>query len=154
MPVIELQALQVNPCCCLMIEAYRLLSDAVVQVPICYPFIESFRLSLLAMSHRDFPFNVLGAVLARNTSTVYRKLAADEALTYRFVHECEFTAPCCIQLMQQSQCIRPAYSRGPMSGTSEIRTLQTTLPWYLSFNVLGLFFLPQHQHSKFNAGSQ
>eukprot|EP00878_Enallax_costatus_P001490 GHUV01001641.1.p1 GENE.GHUV01001641.1~~GHUV01001641.1.p1 ORF type:complete len:327 (+),score=76.16 GHUV01001641.1:118-1098(+) len=52
------------------------------QVPICYPFIESFRISMLAMSHRDFPFNVLGAVLARNTSTLYRKLAADEALTY------------------------------------------------------------------------
>ncbi|WIA39673.1 hypothetical protein OEZ86_005738 [Tetradesmus obliquus] len=52
------------------------------QVPFSYPFVESFRLSMLAMSHRDFPFNVLGAVLARNSSSMSRPIRSDEALTY------------------------------------------------------------------------
>eukprot|EP00882_Tetradesmus_deserticola_P023302 GHRQ01025355.1.p1 GENE.GHRQ01025355.1~~GHRQ01025355.1.p1 ORF type:complete len:146 (+),score=37.65 GHRQ01025355.1:123-560(+) len=52
------------------------------QVPFSYPFVESFRLAMLAMSHRDFPFNVLGAVLARNSSTMSRAIASDETLTY------------------------------------------------------------------------
>jgi hypothetical protein len=30
-----------------------------------------------------FPFNVLGSVLARNTTTMYRAVAADEKLLYR-----------------------------------------------------------------------
>eukprot|EP00879_Flechtneria_rotunda_P022132 GHRR01023353.1.p1 GENE.GHRR01023353.1~~GHRR01023353.1.p1 ORF type:complete len:321 (+),score=96.09 GHRR01023353.1:572-1534(+) len=52
------------------------------QVPLSYPFVEAFRLSMLAMSHKDFPFNVLGAVLARNSSIFMRPLHADEALTF------------------------------------------------------------------------
>ncbi|KAF8058900.1 htdX [Scenedesmus sp. PABB004] len=52
------------------------------QVPLAYPFVESFRLSMLAMAHRAFPFNVLGAVLARNESTMARAIQPDEALTY------------------------------------------------------------------------
>eukprot|EP00879_Flechtneria_rotunda_P022043 GHRR01023254.1.p1 GENE.GHRR01023254.1~~GHRR01023254.1.p1 ORF type:complete len:114 (+),score=26.97 GHRR01023254.1:99-440(+) len=55
------------------------------QVPLSYPFVEAFRLSMLAMSHKDFPFNVLGAVLARNSSIFMRPLHADEALTFRSV---------------------------------------------------------------------
>lgn len=53
------------------------------QVPLSYPFVESFRLCMLAVAHKDFPFPVLGAVLARNTSKMARPIAADEALTYR-----------------------------------------------------------------------
>ena len=37
---------------------------------------------MLAMCHRDFPFNILGAVLARNRTEAARPLAADEALAY------------------------------------------------------------------------
>jgi hypothetical protein len=35
-----------------------------------------------AALRREFPFNVLGAVLARNSSTMTRPIASDEALTY------------------------------------------------------------------------
>lgn len=52
------------------------------QVPLCYPFVEAFRLAMLAMSHPHFPFNVLGAVLARNTSRMLRDIQIDEKLTY------------------------------------------------------------------------
>jgi hypothetical protein len=55
-----------------------------VQIPLSYLFVESFRLTMLAMAHPDFPFNVLGSVLTRNCSTLYRPLAATEALTYRY----------------------------------------------------------------------
>lgn len=51
--------------------------------PLTYPIAESFRLSMLAMSHPDFPFNVLGSVLARNRTEVKRPLASDEELLYR-----------------------------------------------------------------------
>jgi hypothetical protein len=51
-------------------------------VPLMYPVVESFRLSMLAMSHPDFPFNVLGAVLARNSTQVARPIAVDEKLAY------------------------------------------------------------------------
>jgi hypothetical protein len=54
-------------------------------VPLMYPIVESFRLSMLAMSHPDFPFNVLGAVLARNTTEVARPIAVDEKLAYTWV---------------------------------------------------------------------
>lgn len=52
------------------------------QVPLSYPFVEAFRLSMLAMSHVDFPFNVLGAVLARNSSRMARPLQLEDRLTY------------------------------------------------------------------------
>ena len=39
---------------------------------------------MLAMSHPDFPFNVLGSVLARNKTVVRRPIASDEELTYRW----------------------------------------------------------------------
>jgi len=51
-------------------------------LPLMYPFVESFRLGMLAMSHPDFPFNVLGSVLARNTTEVSRAIGTDEALLY------------------------------------------------------------------------
>lgn len=54
-----------------------------LQVPLSYLFVEAFRLCMLALAHGDFPFPVLGAVLARNTSRQTRPIAADEALTYR-----------------------------------------------------------------------
>ncbi|KAI8475531.1 MAG: hypothetical protein J3K34DRAFT_517346 [Monoraphidium minutum] len=50
--------------------------------PLTYPIVESFRLCMLAMASPAFPFNVLGSVLARNSTTVARPLAADEALIY------------------------------------------------------------------------
>lgn len=34
------------------------------------------------MSHADFPFNVLGSVLARNKTVVRRPFANDERLLY------------------------------------------------------------------------
>jgi hypothetical protein len=37
---------------------------------------------MLAMSHPNFPFNVLGAVLARNCSKLVRAIQVDELLTY------------------------------------------------------------------------
>jgi hypothetical protein len=37
---------------------------------------------MLAMSHPHFPFNVLGAVLARNSSRMLRAIQIDEKLTY------------------------------------------------------------------------
>jgi hypothetical protein len=52
------------------------------QVPLSYPFVEAFRLSMLAMSHVNFPFNVLGAVLARNSTRLVRAIQVDELLTY------------------------------------------------------------------------
>lgn len=52
------------------------------QVPLSYPFVEAFRLAMLAMSHPHFPFNVLGAVLARNSSRMLRAIQIDEKLTY------------------------------------------------------------------------
>lgn len=55
------------------------------QVPLLYPFVEAFRLSMLAMSHVDFPFNVLGAVLARNSSRLARPLQLADRLTYWWV---------------------------------------------------------------------
>lgn len=57
--------------------------DIPSDIPLSYPIVESFRLPLLAMSHVDFPFNVLGSVLARNSTTVTRAMAPDEKLTYR-----------------------------------------------------------------------
>jgi hypothetical protein len=51
-------------------------------LPLMYPIAESFRLSMMAMSHPDFPFNVLGSVLARNKTECARPLAAGEALTF------------------------------------------------------------------------
>jgi hypothetical protein len=51
-------------------------------VPLTYPITEAFRLSMLAMAHPSFPFNVLGAVLARNRTVVRRPLTPDEALLY------------------------------------------------------------------------
>lgn len=56
--------------------------DAPPRVPLSYPFVEAFRLSMLAMSHKHFPFNVLGAVLARNSSRMARAVTLDEPLTY------------------------------------------------------------------------
>lgn len=53
-------------------------------LPLLYPVVESFRLSMLAMSHPAFPFNVLGSVLARNATEAKRAIALDEALTYRW----------------------------------------------------------------------
>jgi hypothetical protein len=37
---------------------------------------------MLAMSHVDFPFDVLGAVLARNSSRLARPLQLEDRLTY------------------------------------------------------------------------
>ncbi|KIZ05180.1 hypothetical protein MNEG_2779 [Monoraphidium neglectum] len=51
--------------------------------PLMYPIAESFRLSMLAMSHPDFPFNVLGSVLARNRTEAKRPLASEERLLVR-----------------------------------------------------------------------
>lgn len=51
-------------------------------MPLSYPFVEAFRLSMLAMSHPNFPFNVLGAVLARNSSRLVRAVGVEELLTY------------------------------------------------------------------------
>ncbi|GBF87469.1 hypothetical protein Rsub_00180 [Raphidocelis subcapitata] len=51
-------------------------------LPLMYPIVESFRLSMLAMSHPAFPFNVLGSVLARNATEAERAIAPDEALAY------------------------------------------------------------------------
>lgn len=59
--------------------------DTPKAVPLMYPIVESFRLSMLAMSHRDFPFNVLGSVLARNRTETKRPIAVDEKLVFRWV---------------------------------------------------------------------
>lgn len=53
-----------------------------VQLPLTYPFVEAFRLSMLAMSHKHFPFPVLGAVLARNSTQLLRAIQVDDLLTY------------------------------------------------------------------------
>jgi hypothetical protein len=52
-------------------------------VPLTYPIVEAFRLAMLSMSHPDFPFNVLGAVLARNSVYVSRPLTAMDKLVHR-----------------------------------------------------------------------
>lgn len=51
-------------------------------VPLMYPIAESFRLSMLAMSHPDFPFNVLGSVLARNRTETRKPIASDAELVF------------------------------------------------------------------------
>eukprot|EP00798_Chlamydomonas_sp_ICE-L_P014044 gene14044-19981_t len=52
------------------------------EVPLMYPIVESFRLCIQAMCLPAFPVNVLGAVLARNSTTVYRALQPTDELTY------------------------------------------------------------------------
>lgn len=66
-----------SPSSCAALHALRH-----AQVPLSYPFVEAFRLSMLAMSHVNFPFNVLGAVLARNSSKMVRPIQVDDVLTY------------------------------------------------------------------------
>jgi hypothetical protein len=55
-----------------------------VQVPLNYPFVECFPLAMLAMSHPDFPFPVLGAVLARNTTRCSRPITLEDKLIFRY----------------------------------------------------------------------
>lgn len=69
-----------------------------------YPIAESFRLSMYAMSHPDFPFNVLGSVLARNKTEATRPIGADEALVYR-----------CVILSSCSCALRVFCALGPRS---------------------------------------
>ena len=51
-----------------------------------YPIAESFRLCIQVMSLPQFPLNVLGSVLARNRTEVFRPLAPGDKLTYRLRH--------------------------------------------------------------------
>ena len=48
-----------------------------------YPIAESFRLCIQVMSLPQFPLNVLGSVLARNRTEVFRSLAPGDKITYR-----------------------------------------------------------------------
>jgi len=55
----------------------------VAEIPLMYPIAESFRLYIQAMALPQFPLNVLGSVLARNRTEVFRELRADDVLLFK-----------------------------------------------------------------------
>jgi hypothetical protein len=85
-----------------------------MQLPLLYPIVECFRLSMLAMSHPDFPFPVMGAVLARNTTHCSRPIQPGEGLLYRWV------MPCCTILEERQggprRLANPKAQRGVIVG--------------------------------------
>lgn len=44
------------------------------EVPMTFPLVESFRLTMQALLAPDFPFNVLGSVLARNVTVMHKPI--------------------------------------------------------------------------------
>ncbi|KAG1671772.1 hypothetical protein FOA52_000149 [Chlamydomonas sp. UWO 241] len=53
------------------------------EVPVMFPIAESFRLFMQAMALPQFPLSVLGSVLARNRTEVYRAMRLDEKLMFK-----------------------------------------------------------------------
>jgi hypothetical protein len=58
--------------------------DVPSSLPITYPIVEAFRLVLLVLAHPDFPFSVLGSVLARNKIYVATPLSLESPLIHRW----------------------------------------------------------------------
>ena len=54
-------------------------------VPLMYPIVEAFRLVMQCLLMPQFPFNVLGSVLGRNTAVLHRPLSLTDKLLYRWV---------------------------------------------------------------------
>lgn len=53
-----------------------------IDVPLMYPIVESFRLIIQAMLLPAFPFNVLGSVLTKHTTTTFRPIRPNELLSF------------------------------------------------------------------------
>lgn len=62
-------------------------SDVPSQLPLTFPVVEAFRLTMLCLAHPDFPFNPLGAILARNAVRVARPLTLEDELLWRWAAE-------------------------------------------------------------------
>ncbi|KAL6752969.1 hypothetical protein V8C86DRAFT_2737697 [Haematococcus lacustris] len=83
--ILQVALTKPTPCCPQRLAAFLQLAgfnSSQGPLPLSYPIVEAFRLVIQAMLLPDFPFNVLGSVLARNTTTVYRAMTADQPLIY------------------------------------------------------------------------
>ncbi|KAJ9507188.1 hypothetical protein QJQ45_004811 [Haematococcus lacustris] len=88
--ILQVAVTKPTPCCPQRLAAFLQLAgfnSSQGPLPLSYPIVEAFRLVIQAMLLPDFPFNVLGSVLARNTTTVYRAMTAEQPLIYRLVLE-------------------------------------------------------------------
>ncbi len=101
----HVQALCACACSCCRYAAFiRLMhfKDTPSEVPLTYPIVEAFRLTMLSMTHPDFSFNVLGSVLARNSTWMLRPLTVDESLVHRWVNHERYWPACWLCLARGS----------------------------------------------------
>jgi hypothetical protein len=66
-----------------LLQAANFGTTSTDDVPLMFPIAQSFRLNLALMFLPEFPVGVVGSVLARTKSIMYRALRSDELLQYR-----------------------------------------------------------------------
>jgi len=98
-------------------------------IPASYPFVESFRLTMQALAHPQFPFPILGSVLSKNRSILLREIHHEDKLffdctvnpNYRITDKGHVE----VDVVTCAHAMRTANDRG--SGSSNVMVWKNTL---------------------------